>query len=151
VRHGLAHERIRSALVTGQHQEAWRQSLKRTGVHAPWANEAQGCDAVGMSGSQTSPVASATGRDVGARDTQVLEKLQETFFYRKFDFRYHSVPPSFGQSPTGTSSPIGMTPYYSPTFPGQTSCWVLLVPPWQEAYNTKQPTLAGGEPWQNGC
>ena len=75
-----------------------------------------------MSGSQTSPVASATSRDVGARDTQVLEKLQETFFYRQFDFCYHGVPPSFGQSTTGTSSPIGMTPYYSPTFPGQTSC-----------------------------
>ena len=82
-----------------------------------------------MSSRQTSPVASATGRDVGALDTQVLEKLQETFFYRQFDFRYHSVPPSFGQSTTGTSSPIGMTPYYSPTFPGQTSCWVLLVHP----------------------
>jgi hypothetical protein len=28
---------------------------------------------------------------VGARDTQVPEKLQETFFYRQFDFRCHSV------------------------------------------------------------
>jgi hypothetical protein len=91
-------------------------------VHTPWANESQRCDAVGMSGSQTSPVASTTGRNVGALDTQVLEQLQETFFYRKFGFRYHSVPPSFGQSTTGTSSPIGMTPYYSPTFPAQTSC-----------------------------
>jgi hypothetical protein len=81
-----------------------------------------------MSGSQTSPVASTTGRNVGALDTQVLEQLQETFFYRKFGFRYHSVPPSFGQSTTGTSSPIGMTPYYSPTFPAQTSCWVQPFP-----------------------
>src|SRR5712691_11835609 len=95
-----------------------------------------------MSGSQTSPVASATGRDVGALDTQVLEKLQETFFYRQFDFCYHSVPPSFGQSTTGTSSPMGMTPYYSLTSPGQTSCWVLLVYPSKEAYNTPNNLLS---------
>jgi hypothetical protein len=95
-----------------------------------------------MSGSQTSPVASTTGRNVDTLDTQVLEKLQETFFYRKFDFRYHSVSPSFGQSTTRTSSPIGMTPYYSPTFPAQTSCWVPLVYPWKEAYNTLNNILS---------
>jgi hypothetical protein len=95
-----------------------------------------------MSGSQTSPVRSAASRDVGALDTQVLKKLQETFFYRQFDFRYHSVPPSFGQSTTGTSSPIGMTPYYSPRFPAQTSCWVPLVYPWKEAYNTPNNLLS---------
>jgi len=39
-----------------------------------------------MSGGQASPVSATTGRDVGALDTQVLEKLHETFFYRKFDF-----------------------------------------------------------------
>lgn len=88
------------------------------------------------------PVRSATGRDVGTRNAQVLEKLRETFFYRQFDFCWHSVPPSFGQSPTGTSLLIGMTPYYSPTFPAQTSYRVPLVYPWKEAYNTPNNLLS---------
>jgi hypothetical protein len=86
VGHGLAYEHIGSALVTRKHQEARRQGSKRTRVHAAWANEGEGGDAIGMSRRQPSPVASATGRDVGTRDTQVLEKLHETFFYRTFDF-----------------------------------------------------------------
>ena len=39
-----------------------------------------------MSGEQAPPVAYATGRKVGPLDTQVLEKLPETFLYRKFYF-----------------------------------------------------------------
>jgi hypothetical protein len=34
-----------------------------------------------VSGGQTSPVAYGTGRNVGARNTQVLEKPHETFFH----------------------------------------------------------------------
>jgi hypothetical protein len=45
-----------------------------------------------MAGSQPSPVASTSGCDVGTLDTQVLEKLQETFFYRQFDFCAHKCP-----------------------------------------------------------
>jgi hypothetical protein len=39
-----------------------------------------------MSRRQPSPVSSTAGRDVRTRDTQMLEKLHETFFYRPFDF-----------------------------------------------------------------
>jgi hypothetical protein len=39
-----------------------------------------------MSRRQPSPVSSATGRDVGMYNTQVLENLHETFFYRPFHF-----------------------------------------------------------------
>jgi len=89
VRHGLAYKRIRSTLVTRKHQEARRQGGKRIRVHAAWANEGEGGYAIGMSRSEPSPVSSTTGRDVGARDTQVLEKLHETFFYRTFDFCHY--------------------------------------------------------------
>src|SRR5919199_3865447 len=75
VAHDLSHERIRLALVTSQHQEAGGKGAQRAGVHAPWANKGQGGYAVGMSGGQPSPVPYATGREVGARDTQVPEKL----------------------------------------------------------------------------
>jgi len=84
-RHGLLHDRIRSALVASQYQEARCQGAKGTGVHAPWANERQGGDAVGIAGRQSPPVAPSTGRKVGALDTEVLQKLSETFLYREFD------------------------------------------------------------------
>ena len=87
--------RIRSALIASKHQEARRQGAKRAGVHTPWANKGQGGDAVGISGSKPSPVSYSTGREVGPLDPQVLEKLKETFLYRKFYFCLHNILPSF--------------------------------------------------------
>src|SRR6266511_3531724 len=92
MRDDLAHDLIRSALVTRKHQEARRQGAKCVGVHTPWANQGQRCDVVGISGRKSPPVSYSTGREVGLLDTQVLENLQETFLYRQFYFCRHNSP-----------------------------------------------------------
>ena len=60
-----------------------------------------------MSGRKSPPVSYSTGREVGLLDTQVLEKLQETFLYRQFYF-CHYIIPSFlklGTGSLGTARP----------------------------------------------
>src|SRR5439155_9855897 len=92
IRHHLTHDLIRSALVASQHQETRRQGAKRAGVHAPRANQGEGCHAVGMSGRKPSPVSNSTGRKVSLLDAQVLEKLQETFLDWKFYVCHRLIP-----------------------------------------------------------
>src|SRR5205085_10581341 len=108
VSHNLSHDLIRLALVARQRQEAGCKGAQCAGVHALWANQGQGGDAVGVSGSQPPPVSYTTGREVSARDPQVLEKLQEAFFYRKFYCCAHIDSLSFGQSTTETWASIGV-------------------------------------------
>src|SRR5262249_31082844 len=92
VAHDLAHERIRSALITGQHQEARGKGAQRAWIHAAWANQGQGSDAVWVFGRQAPPVSATTGCEVGALDPQVLEQLPEAFFYRQFYCCHHPPP-----------------------------------------------------------
>jgi len=65
------------------------------------------------------PVSYSTGREVGPLDTQVLEKLQETFLYRQFYFCHHVIPLLKRYYAT---APAGVSP--APGHPGSAS---LLV------------------------